>query len=98
MKFDLSDIIIKIRSKGFIVYILSIASVMMILLSSVDLIIEFFYGTFQFQNFLRHDLLVNLIISLIVPLGSWFMWRKQLILKPNITGANFHNNNGKKEK
>jgi hypothetical protein len=98
MKSELPDIIIKIRSKGFVVYILAFASVLMFLFSTVDLLIEFFFGTFQFQNFLREDLLVNLIISLIVPLGSWFMWSKQSKLKPNITGTNFHNNNDKKEK
>ena len=67
MKFNLSDKLLLLRIKGFIVYVPVIFSAMMILLSLVDLAVDFFIlGTFDLQRFIFQDFLINIFMSLLV--------------------------------
>ena len=99
MKFNLSDKLLLLRIKGFIVYVPVIFSAMMILLSLVDLAVDFFIlGTFDLQRFIFQDFLINIFMSLLVAFSGWFLYGKRLKLKSNITEINLNENNGKKEK
>ncbi len=99
MKFNLSDKLLLLRTKGFIVYVPAIFSMMMILLGLVDLAVDFFMlGTFDLQMFIFQDFPINILASFLVAFSGWFLYGKRLKLKSNITEINLNEKNVKKEK
>ncbi len=94
----MSDILISLRIKGFSTYVLTIASLMMFLLVTIDLVVDFCLGTFKPENLLWQDIPIDLLMSISVALCGWFFYGKRLKLKSNIIELNLNEENGKKEK
>lgn len=90
----------KIREQGFVIYFLAVTSLMMIFLILVDLIFDLFFyeESFNFENFLWWDIPINLILSILVAIYSWYFGGKRLQLKSNVIELNLNEENGKKEK
>jgi hypothetical protein len=100
MNVEVAGLWTRIREKGFVIYFLAVTSLMMIFLISIDLIFDiyFYEQTFELENFLWWDIPINLILSILVAVWSWYFGGKRLILKSNITEIKLNENNGKKEK
>ncbi len=99
MKFNLHNKLLKLRMKGFVIYVLIIFLTMMLLLGLMDLAVDFFMlGNFDLNRFFFQDFPVNLLMSFLVALSGWFFYGKRLKLKSDIIEINLNNKNGKKEK
>ncbi len=73
---------------------------MIICLILVDLIFDLFFyeEPFDFENFLWWDIPINLILSILVTVYSWYFGGKRLQLKSDVIEMNLNENNDKKEK
>lgn len=85
------------KIKTFVLYTVFITLMTLILLIIGDLLIEFYFGTFNFEAFLREDVPVNLYISVAIALGGWFFNDKRLKAKNKRIELNLSNKDGKKE-
>ncbi len=100
MNIEVAGMGTRIREKGFVIYFLAIASLMMIFLISIDLIFDiyFYEETFELENFSWRDIPINLILSILAAVCGWYFGGKRLKLKSNITEIKLNENNGKTEK
>ncbi len=69
-------------------------------LISIDLIFDLFLyeELFNFENFLWWDIPINLVLSILVAVWSWYFGGKRLQLKSDMIEMNLNEENGKKEK
>ena len=90
----------RIREKGFVIYFLTVFSLMMIFLITIDLTIDgyFYEESFEWKNFLWWDIPINLVLSVLVAALYWYYGGKRLKLKSDVIELNLNENNGKKEK
>ncbi|MDQ3749806.1 MAG: hypothetical protein M3367_12480 [Acidobacteriota bacterium] len=100
MNIEIAGMWTKIRERGFAIYFLAVASLMMIFLIFVDLIFDLFFykDPFNFENFLWWDIPINLILSILVAVYSWYFGGKRLQLKSDVIVMNLNEENGEKEK
>jgi len=100
MNIEVAGMWTKIREQGFVIYLIAAALLMMIFLISVDFIFDllFYEEPFNFENFLWWDIPINLILSVLVAVWSWYFGGKRLQLKSNVIEMNLNEENGKKEK
>lgn len=100
MNIELAGIWTRIRRKGFVIYFLTVASLVIIWLFLVDLIFDIFFPEepFELENFLWWDIPINLVLSVLVALYSWHFGGKRLQLKSNVIELNLNEENGKEEK
>lgn len=100
MNIEVAGMQTKIRERGFAIYFLTVAWLMIICLILVDLIFDLFFyeEPFDFENFLWWDIPINLILSILVTVYSWYFGGKRLQLKSDVIEMNLNENNDKKEK
>ncbi len=100
MNIEVAGMWTKIRGQGFAVYFLAVASLMMIFLILVDLIFDLFFyeEPFNFENFLWWDIPINLILSILVAVYSWYFGGKRLQLKSDVIEMDLNETNRRKEK
>jgi len=73
---------------------------MMIFLISVDLVFDLFFyeELFTFEDLLWWDIPINLVLSILVAVWSWYFGGKRLQLKSDVIEMNLNEENGRKEK
>ncbi len=100
MNIEIAGFWTKIRKKGFVIYLLAVASLMMMILFLIDLIINgyFYEEPFEWKNSLWWDIPINLILSVSVAISYWYYGGKRLKLESDIIEMNLNENDGKKEK
>lgn len=86
------------KIKTFVLYTVFIGTIVMLLLITGDLLVEFYFGTFSFEGFLWEDIPVNLYISIAIALGGWFFNDKRLEAKNKRIELDLNNKDGEKEK
>ncbi len=66
----------------------------------VDLIFDLFFyeEPFNFENFLWWDIPINLILSILVAVYSWYFGGKRLQLKSDVIEMDLNETNSRKEK
>ena len=100
MNIEVAGLWAKIRTRGFVIYFLAVASLMMIFLISVDLVFDLFFyeELFTFEDLLWWDIPINLVLSILVAVWSWYFGGKRLQLKSDVIEMNLNEENGRKEK
>lgn len=100
MNIEVAGLWTNIRAQGFVIYFLAVASLMMTFLILIDLIFDLFFyeEPFNFENFLWWDTPINLVLSVLVAVWSWYFGGKRLQMKSDVIEMNLNKENGKKEK
>lgn len=100
MSFEEIEFWQKIRKKGFLFFFLTAFSFMMLILIFIGSIIDLFIveESFSFEEFIWWDLPINIILSVLFAIYTWYFGNKRLKLKSNIIEMKLNKDNGKKEK
>ena len=94
----MSDLFNREKIKTFVLYTVFIVTIMMFFLVVIDLMVDFYFGTFRFENFLWQDVPVDLFISISIALVGWFFNDKRLEAKNKYIELDLNNKDGEKDK
>lgn len=89
-----------IRAKGFLIYFTVNFAVMFLVLLFVVLSNDFLISDerFDVDNFIWWDLPINILLSFLFAVNSWYFPNRPLKLESDIIEMKLSENNGKKEK